>query len=238
LVALNPGYNRWATDPAGPSRMLVPIDNADAYEAALKTLAPEDRVRFMVHAVEKRETLASIARRYGTTMAVLEKINDLNGPRVAPGEALKVPEVSAQLADKVLVAAARVDRPEADTGGRKQRQIVYRVRAGETLSSIARRNNMPVSTLAHMNNLGSGDALVKGQRLIIKASARRSRGEGVESGRRVVYTVRKGDTVVSIAHQFQVSAGQFKTWNGINRRHGIRVGKRVVLYVDANRQQG
>ena len=30
LVALNPGYNRWATDPAGPHRMLVPIDNADA----------------------------------------------------------------------------------------------------------------------------------------------------------------------------------------------------------------
>ncbi len=30
LAALNPGYNRWATDPDGPHRMLVPIDNADA----------------------------------------------------------------------------------------------------------------------------------------------------------------------------------------------------------------
>ena len=37
LVALNPGFNRWATDPDGPHRMLVPIDNADAFEAALKT---------------------------------------------------------------------------------------------------------------------------------------------------------------------------------------------------------
>jgi membrane-bound lytic murein transglycosylase D len=239
LVALNPGYNRWATDPSGPARMLVPIDNADAYEAALKTLAPEDRVRFMTHEVARRETLPMIAKRYGTSVAVLEKINDLNGNRVVPGQSLKVPQVGAQLADKVLLAAARVDRPETDTaGGRNQRQIVYRVRAGETLSSIARRNNMPVGTLARLNNMASGDTLMKGQRLIIKTGARHSRGEGVESGRRVVYTVRRGDTVFSIARQFQVSAGQFKTWNGINQRHGIKAGKRVVLYVDSNRQQG
>ena len=219
LIALNPGYNRWATDPAGPQRMLVPIDNADAYEAALKALSPEDRVRYVTHDVAKHETLPMIAKRYDTSAAVLEKINDLSGGRVSAGQTLKIPEVSAQLPDKVLLAASRVDRPESDTGGRRQRQIVYRVRAGETLSSIARRNNMPVSTLARLNNLGSGDPLVKGQRLVIKASARHYRDEGVRSGRRVLYTVRRGDTVFSISHQFQVSIAQLKTWNGINQRH-------------------
>ena len=238
LVALNPGYNRWATDPAGPNRMLVPIDNADAYETALKTLAPDDRVRYARHEVGRRESLAMIARQYGTSVAVIEKLNDLNGARVAPGQSLKIPEVSAQLPDKVLLAASRVDRPETDTGGRKQRQIVYRVRAGETLSSIARRNNMPVSTLARLNNMGSAETLVKGQRLVIKASSRHFRDEGVPSGRRVLYTVRRGDSVASISRQFQVSSAQLKSWNGINQRHGIKAGKRVVLYVDANRQQG
>ena len=71
IVALNPGYNRWATDPVGPQRMLVPIDNADAYQTALKTLAPEDRVRYTEHEVAKRETLPMIAKRYGTSVAVL-----------------------------------------------------------------------------------------------------------------------------------------------------------------------
>jgi membrane-bound lytic murein transglycosylase D len=238
IVALNPGYNRWATDPKGPNRMLVPIDNADAYEAALKTLAPEDRVRYLVHEVGKRETLASLARQYGTSVAVLVKINELGGVRVAPGESLKIPEKSAPLPDKVLLAAARVDRPETDTGGPKQHQIVYRVRAGETLSSIARRNNMPVGTLARLNNMGSADTLVRGQRLVIKAGNRHNRDEGVPSGRRVLYLVRKGDTVFSISHQFQVTVAQLKSWNGINQRHHIKAGKHVVLYVDANRQQG
>jgi len=238
LVALNPGYNRWATDPAGPHRMLVPIDNADAYENALQTLAPEERVRYVVHEVQRRETLPMIARRYGTSATVLAKINDLAGMRVSEGLSLKIPEISGQLPDKVLAAASRIDRPESDSAGRRERQIVYRVRAGETLASIARRNNIPVSTLARLNNLGTGDSLVKGQRLTLKASARHYRDEGVVSGRRVLYTVRRGDTIFSIARQFQVSVDQLKTWNGINRHHQIRAGKRLVMYVDSNRQQG
>jgi membrane-bound lytic murein transglycosylase D len=238
LVALNPGYNRWATDPAGPHRMLVPIDYADAFEGALQTLAPEDRVRYTAHEVGKRETLAMIAKRYGTSAAVLAKVNDLPGGRVTAGQSLKIPEISGSLPDKVMIAAARVDRPETDTAGHRQRQIVYRVRAGETLSSIARRNNIPVSTLARLNNLGTGDSLVKGQRLLIKASSRRYRDEGVVSGRRVLYTVRRGDTIYSISRQFQVSVAQLKTWNGINERHQIKAGRRLVMYVDSNRQQG
>jgi membrane-bound lytic murein transglycosylase D len=97
---------------------------------------------------------------------------------------------------------------------------------------------MPVSTLARLNNLGAADALVKGQRLVIKASARRYRDEGVVSGRRVLYTVRRGDTIFSISHQFQVSVPQLKSWNGLNQHHQIRAGQRLVMYVDANRQQG
>jgi membrane-bound lytic murein transglycosylase D len=237
LIALNPGYNRWATDPEGPHRMLVPIDNADAFEAALTTLPPEDRVRYVMHDVAKRETLAAIAAEYGTSGAVIAKINDLQGGRVSVGQTLKIPEISVQLPDKVLLAASRVDRPETDLG-RRQRQIVYRVRSGETLSSIARRHGMPVSTLARLNNIGLGDSLVKGQRLVIKASARRYRDEGVVSGRRVLYTVRRGDTVYSVSHQFQVSETQLKSWNGLNARHQIRAGQRLVMYVDSKGQQG
>ncbi|HWW30102.1 MAG TPA: LysM peptidoglycan-binding domain-containing protein [Steroidobacteraceae bacterium] len=238
LIALNPGFNRWATDPAGPNRMLVPIDNADAFEAALKSLSADDRVPYISHEVARKETLAMIAKQYSVSVAVISKINDLTGGKVTAGQTLKIPEISGPLPDKVLLAALRVDRPETDRGGRRQRQLVYRVRAGETLSSIARRHGMPVSTLARLNNMGAQDTLVQGQRLVIKASARRFRDEGATSGRRVLYTVRRGDTVSSISRQFQVSEAKLKSWNGLNERHHIKAGRRLVMYVEAGRQQG
>jgi LysM repeat protein len=86
--------------------------------------------------------------------------------------------------------------------------------------------------------LGTGDPLIKGQRLVIKASARRYRDEGVKSGRRTLYTVRRGDTVFSISRQFQVSVVQLKSWNGLNKNHQIRAGQRLVMYIDSSHQQG
>jgi len=238
LVALNPGFNRWATDPDGPHRMLVPIDHADGFDAGLKTLSADDRVRYAVHEVGRRETLASIARHYGTSAAIIAKLNDLKGRKLSAGESLKIPEISAQLSDKVLLAASRVDRPQSNLGGRNRRQLVYRVRSGETLYSIARRHGISVSTLARLNNMGTADTLIKGQRLVVKVSERRYREEGGSTGRRVLYTVHRGDTVYSISRQFQVSVPQLKTWNGLNKHHQIRAGQRLVMYVDANRQQG
>jgi LysM repeat protein len=97
---------------------------------------------------------------------------------------------------------------------------------------------MPVATLARLNNIGTGDSLVKGQRLVIKTSSRRYRSEGAPSARRVLYTVRRGDTVFSISQQFQVSITQLNGWNGLNSRHKIRAGQRLVMYVESARHQG
>lgn len=238
VAALNPGYNRWATDPQGPHRLLLPIDHADAFETALKTLAPSERVRYVTHNVARRETLPMIARQYGTSVAVISKVNDLHGLRLTAGQSLNIPEVSAQLPDKVLLAASRVDRPAFDNGGHGRRQIVHRVLLGETLISIAHRHRMAVGTLARLNRMEPGDTLVKGQRLVIKASSKHYRGEGQASGRRVQYSVRRGDTASSIARKFQVSIAKLNSWNGLNKRHKIRAGQRLIIYVESTRHQG
>jgi membrane-bound lytic murein transglycosylase D len=238
VAALNPGYNRWATDPEGPHRLLVPIDDADGFEAALKTLAPEDRVRYLKVEVTRRDTLATIAKQYGTTPMILIKVNDLLGKRLEPGTVLEIPQASDDLPEKVLLAAARVDRPASDSNGRKQAQIVYRVRAGDTLSKIAHRQGVSVNSLARLNNLGPGDSVLRGQRLVIKTSSRTYRNEGEVTSRRIAYTVRQGDTVFSISRQFQVSIDQLKSWNGLNKSHQIRAGQRLVMYVEPHRAHG
>ncbi len=163
LVALNPGYNRWATDPEGPHRMLVPIDNADAFRNGAQILVARRsralrRSRSRAHA--KRSPASP--RQYGTSAAVIAKINDLDGGKVAAGRNAEDSPRSAASCRTRCCWRRRASIARTDVGGRKQRQIVYRVRAGETLSSIARRHGMPVSTLARLNNIGAADALVKG----------------------------------------------------------------------------
>jgi peptidoglycan lytic transglycosylase D len=239
LVALNPGFNRWATDPDGPHRLLLPVDNADDFETALSILDTDDRVRFASHEVTRGDTMANLVKEYGSSASVIAKINDLKGGKLVPGQTIKIPEISGEASDKVLLAASRVDRPELDTR-RRGRQIVYHVRSGDTLNSIASSHGISVATLAELNHLGSKSRVAKGQRLVLRTGSgvRYREAHTASTSRRVVYTVRSGDTVASISQHFQVSVPQLKSWNGLNKNHPIRAGRRLVMYVDSNKQQG
>ncbi|HTO58537.1 MAG TPA: transglycosylase SLT domain-containing protein, partial [Pseudomonadales bacterium] len=68
LFRLNAGLNRRATPPDGPYRILVPASDKEAFESALDQY-PKDRVLWSTHVVKRGETLASIAKQYGTTVA-------------------------------------------------------------------------------------------------------------------------------------------------------------------------
>jgi len=174
-----------------------------------------------------------IAKRYGTSATVLANVNDLPAA-ASPRRIAQDPGNQRQLrtSDDCRAGWTAGNRH----GGHKARQIVYRVRAGETLSSIARRNNIPVSTLARLNNR-DGRFVGEGQRLLIKASSRRYRDEGVVSGAVPVYRAARRHDLQHLASISGIGR-QLKTWNGINQRHRSKAGKRLVMYVDANRQQG
>ncbi|HUY84804.1 MAG TPA: LysM peptidoglycan-binding domain-containing protein, partial [Steroidobacteraceae bacterium] len=118
-----------------------------------------------------------------------------------------------------------------------------------TLDAIARRERVPVVLLARLNHLGPGDRIVAGQRLHVARSVparyrrvlRRRRlyaSRHIPASRRMTYRVRKGDTVYSIARQFQVTMQELRDWNGLKQRRLIRAGQRLVLYVPPNRQEG
>lgn len=99
----------------------------------------------------------------------------------------------------------------------------HRVGEGETLSGLARKYRIGVDAIADANGLAPSDALQVGEKLIIPATAPRA-----EIGKLVRYRVRRGDTLESIAEQFDVSTQELKRWNGIR---GSRVARGVTLRV-------
>jgi membrane-bound lytic murein transglycosylase D len=68
VYAYNPGYNRWSTDPAGPHRLVLPVEAADTFTAALADVPEGDRVRWKRHKVKNGEAISQIALKYNTTV--------------------------------------------------------------------------------------------------------------------------------------------------------------------------
>lgn len=99
----------------------------------------------------------------------------------------------------------------------------HRVEEGESLSVIARKYRIPTAAIADANGLAASAQLQVGDKLIIPATAQRT-----EIGKLVRYRVRRGDTLASIAEQFDVTVAQLKRWNGIR---SDRVGRGANLKV-------
>jgi len=230
VYELNPGFHRWATDPAGPHFLLLPRDTADAFRNNLELLSLDERVRVSLHTVKSGESVASIAKKYKTQAVVVRDMNTLgaNAPLVV-GSELRVPTAVVNLPAKVMLAAARVD----GSGGRSGRRPgVHVVRSGDSLWRIAKRNRMDVATLARMNGMGPGDTLRAGQKLVLNARASSAKKPApTGSARQVSYKVRSGDTLSRIAQVFGVTVSDLVNWNGISKHSTLRPGQKLTVNV-------
>ncbi len=225
LYELNPAFHRWATDPAGPHYLLLPVDGARVFLQNVSQLNDDQRMRSTTYTVARGDSVASVARRFNTTANVIREMNDLPAGVLTIGSDLRVPSTTTALPPKVLLAAARADGRDRSA----RRPHVHVVHRGDTMWSIARRTGVDVNKLAVMNGMQPGDPLRAGQRL--RLSNGESRSSSAPSARKVTYTVRAGDTLGAIAKLFQVSVGQIMSWNGIASRTAISVGQKLTIRV-------
>lgn len=92
---------------------------------------------------------------------------------------------------------------------------VVRVQKGDTLYSIARRENVSVRSLIEKNNLKAPYRIYPGQRLVVP--------------RQRYYRVKKGDTLYSIAKANGMTVSQLARINNIQSPYTISVGQRLKL---------
>ena len=96
------------------------------------------------------DTLDGLAKRYNVSAAAILQANGYKGPRaLSPGQQLIIPKQTAVAAAAPALAPA-ASKPVAAVAGPSSVHVVNR---GDTLISIARRNNVPVGELARANNL-------------------------------------------------------------------------------------
>ncbi len=174
LYRINPAYVHWVTGPHGAKDLLVPAAKKEAVLQGLRKLPPSERMRWWHAVVHPGDTLFGLARRYRISVSAIMTSNGLHSTFLRIGESLLIPVPMNRLErwhqPRVYRAVYRRYRPVRRYHplwrGRVVR-VVHRVRAGETLWSIARRYNVYVRQLQRWNLMDASDVLHLGQRLLI-----------------------------------------------------------------------
>lgn len=243
LYRLNPGFNRWATDPDGPHRLLVPVDQAETLKNALANTPPEKRIQWKRHRIASGESLITIASKYHTTVEMLQDINNLSGNTIRAGHYLIIPAASRALSHYTLTEQQRhQSRLSAQRAGTK---IIHTVQSGDTFWDLARKYNVPVYRIADWNGMAPADTLKPGQKLVmwlkpksvrnVRISAAQVVGQGTTI-RKIHYTVRQGDSLARISSRFNVTVKQLRSWNQLPKGKYLQPGQMLMLYVDVTQQ--
>ena len=109
----------------------------------------------------------------------------------------------------------------------------YRVRSGDTLEKIARRNGTTVKRLCQLNGIKANSTLRVGQKLKVSGSAAKAAPANntgsakASQGGGATYTVRKGDTLYSIAKRNGTTVKKICQLNGISENSKIRAGQKL-----------
>lgn len=113
--------------------------------------------------VGTNDTVDTLSARYNVPSREIMRANGLPTPRsLQPGQQLVIPKRMAPAAVAAAPTPARPATVAATTG-----TGFHSVRSGETLNSIARRNNISVATLAKANNLTTTAQLKIGSRIVV-----------------------------------------------------------------------
>jgi membrane-bound lytic murein transglycosylase D len=186
IQALNPELRRWTTPVRTPQYDLkVPVGTGDAFRARLAETSPESLAALQWHTVKRGETLVTIARGLQVKQADLADANYLSiRARVTPGQQLIIPREPTTLlaaradnpAPEPQMAVARTTVPpkaslaSATSARLEPQKVVYRVKQGDTLFSIARLYNTTVESLRSWNaRTLKGTRINVGDRLTIFA---------------------------------------------------------------------
>ncbi len=219
---LNPHVLRLVTPPGGTYAIRVPAGSAESIMARYLKVPENERAAITTHRVKSGETIASVAKRYGVTSALVSSTNGLSRrSRLRAGATLVIP-VSNTLPASALAAIA-----PAVTGTSTRTHIVRR---GETLGGIANRYGVSQASLRSINRLSASGAIRSGQKLTIqRTTTTSSASTRALSANPKTHTVRSGETVSEIAEKYGVGLSSLLSANRLGKSGKIRVGQKLRL---------
>jgi membrane-bound lytic murein transglycosylase D len=201
-------------------------------------------IEFDTVSIPTRTDLELVARVLGVSTGTIRELNpELRQwctPPDYPGYLLKIPKGTKE---RFLSEYAKVPAEQRFT--EKIEHIKYRAGKDDTLESIARRFGARSEELAAINGIKSSRKL-RGKVLRVPVKAGEAQPvvalqsappqPAVVSAKKVddsdlikYYTVKRGDTLTSLARRFNVSAKIIAAWNNMKIKASLQPGKRIIV---------
>lgn len=142
-----------------------------------------------------------------------------SAPVPPTNQASQAPAVEPGIMDSVGgPSGAEADAPVASQPEKVKPQIhTHTVRAGETLSDIAKAYNIDIDTIIAANAIPDPNRIRSGDKL------------SVPNVRGVLHTVRRGESLWNIANYYEVTIQEIVDANEIPNPNTLRVGEQIVV---------
>jgi membrane-bound lytic murein transglycosylase D len=233
LHALNPGYNRWATDPNGPHALLLPIDKVEKFSTELAKTDSSQRLNWVRHKVKSGDSLLRLANKYHTNIDIISKVNELKSNVIIAGHYLIVPVALKSLDSYSLSQEQRLAKTQSKKSGTYK--LNHMVKSGDTFWDISREYKVNLRQLAKWNGMAPTDMLRPGKTLVVWLD-NVSKGQRKDAVMRTLtYTVRNGDSLARIAGKFNVKVSDLQKWNQAKLKKYLQPGQKLKIFVDVTR---
>jgi membrane-bound lytic murein transglycosylase D len=252
LMQLNPGFTHAATDPTGPYKIVLPMENVEQFTLNLAQSPFYRGINWLHYKIKRGDTLNLIAKHFKTTPYDLRKMNPLLA-RLKPGDSLVIPHNHpVGITETILTAEAEqtgqriysaktplfanISRAFSHPRPIPQAKYVlrpgdtlYMVRHGDDIQKIARHFKMDSTVLASVNQLSTHSVLAVGNRMIVPTHLPRSKTRLYQlTPGDTVYVVRNGDTLEKVARRFHTSPATLRLAN-LLASNSLQEGDRLVI---------
>ena len=157
----------------------------------------------MTYTVKAGDTLWGISNQFGVSVTELARLNNVTAETLRVGQVLRIPQAS---------------------GTNPSNMFMYTVKSGDSLYSIAKKYNTTVNAIIDINNL-KNNVLTIGQ--VIRIPEMYTEGE-LSVPNYVNYTVKKGDTLYSIARDFNTTASEIIKDNSLSS-NTLTIGQNLKI---------
>lgn len=210
IQEFNPELKRWCTPPATeaePYLLRLPKGRKETFTANFAKYAPNERLNFKIHRIQKGDTLSKIALQYHSAQEAILRMNHLKSAKALKvNTELLVPVPSAQ-----ALKAGKADPA-------LERQVARARKSG--LSAVRPDEEVPAGS----EKTSSGPPG--------KVALAGSIAVTTENGKKkVTYGIGKGDSLWSIARRFDIHVSELKEWNpSLGSPRGLKVGAALTIW--------